>query len=169
MLLRCLRCPWIVVDGKGGILTILHCLLHLPGHYIGWSKLWKRLELLGAPALITSRAGQGDPRYEASGGKADAILLPVLSMVSLNQLSYSGLGQSSYTAGGRTSGLTWARTWTKLFWLQNRLQLLRCFYDFTWHVNPGASLLTIILEQVNSLSLLFFHCTFCYCNILSCG
>ena len=68
-----------------------HPILFLPGHDVGGSELWKRSELLGAPALVTSRARQRDPRDKASGGKADAIFLPVLPVISFNQVSNSGL------------------------------------------------------------------------------
>ena len=77
----------------------------LPGHDVGWSEFWKRSELLRTPAFVTSSARQGDPGDEASGGKADAIFLPVFSVVSLNQLAHSRLWQPGDTASGRTSGL----------------------------------------------------------------
>ena len=79
--------------------------ISLPGHDVGWSELWKRLELLRTPALVTSSARQGDPGDEASGGKADAIFLPVFSVVALNQLFNPRLWQPGDTTGGGTSGL----------------------------------------------------------------
>ena len=77
----------------------------LPGHDVGWSELWKILELLSTPAFLTSRARQGDPGDKASGGKAGAIFLPVFSVVTLDQISHSRLWQSSNTASCGTSGL----------------------------------------------------------------
>ena len=76
-----------------------------PGHDVGWSELWKRLELLCTPAMVASSAGQGDPGDKASGGKAGAIFLPVFSVVSLDQLSHSILWQPGDTAGSGTSRL----------------------------------------------------------------
>ena len=38
----------------------------------------------------------------------------------------------------------------------------------TWQMNSGASLLTVILEQVNPLPLFFCQCALCYCDVLSC-